>query len=413
MATDFGTIRAMKLTLRLILLIAMVPFAGNASDEIRGSVAEVLTAIKGRQFGQEFAVEAVVAAPFTTNDTRFVIRDQTGRVIIRRDFDWPDGAFRTGDAVCLRCEIGSTASTPAAAYFRGLTVRARNTSRDNAHGSWLVTANDDESANVLPLPRYLTAANVTLVFGGLLALTLAVVGWNTLLHRLVEQRSRDLTAERLVAFTADLKVEERTRLAIELHDTISQMLTGVALELDAARNFAGADPSEAERHLAIAARTLASCRNDLKNCMWDLRNQTLDDAHMDQAIRRTLAPHLAGAALSVRFNVDRVHLSENTALAILRIIRELAVNAVRHGQATSIRIAGCRDESRLRFSVRDNGRGFDPATRPGVEQGHFGLQGVSERVEFLGGSLKIESAAARGTYVRLSFPLPPDQPHRT
>ena len=404
----------MKPLLRtLLLLTALLPLAGNASDEIRGTVADVLAAIKGRQFGLEFAVEAVVAAPFATNDTRFVIRDQTGHVIVRRDFGWPDRPLRTGDAVTLRCEIGATASTPAAAFFRGLTVRARNASPGDAHGNWLVTARDDESANVLRLPRWLTAANVALVFGGLLALTLAALGWNALLRRLVDRRSRDLTAERLVSFTADLKVEERTRLAIELHDTIAQTLTGVALELDAARGLAPRSPAEAERHLDVAARALASCRNDLKNCMWDLRNQALDDDRLDTAIRRTLAPHLAGAALTVRFGVDRSLLSENTALAVLRIVRELTVNAVRHGHATAIRVAGCRDRTHLRFSVRDNGRGFDPATRPGVEQGHFGLQGVSERVEFLGGSLAIESSAAHGTSVRISFPLPPDPTPRT
>ncbi len=399
---------------RAIFLSALLlPLGGIASDEIRGSVADVLAAIRGRQFGQEFAVDAVVAAPFATNDVRFVIRDPTGRVIIRRDFDWPDAPLRVGDAISLSCEIGSTASTPAGAYFRRLTVRARNTSGDDAHGNWLVTAQSDESASVLRLPRYLTATNAAIGFGVLLALTLAVLGWNTLLHRLVDQRSRDLTAERLVAFTADLKVEERTRLAIELHDTIAQTLTGVSLELDAVRDFARADPSEAARHLAIAARALTSCRNDLKNCMWDLRNQTLGDAHMDLAIRRTLAPHLADAALAVRFSVDRSRLSENTALAILRIIRELTVNAVRHGQASSIRVAGALGGGHLLFSVRDNGRGFDPATRPGVEQGHFGLQGVSERVAFLGGSLEIESATARGTYVRITFPLSPNPTHRT
>lgn len=396
----------MKRSLRILLLTALLPFVGNASDEIRGTVADVLAAIKGRQFGQEFAVEAVVAAPFATNDPRFVIRDQTGRVIIRRDFDWPDGPLRVGDAISLSCEIGSTASTPAGAYFRRLTVRARNTSDGDAHGNWLVTAQNDESADVLRLPRYLTATNVALGFAILFALALAILAWNSFLHGLVDQRSRDLTAERQVAFTADLKVEERTRLAIELHDTLAQTLAGVSLEIDAVRDFVRNSPSEAERHLGIASRALLSCRNDLKNCMWDLRNQTLDDTRMDEAIRRTLAPHLAGAALAVRFNVDRAALSENTALAILRIVRELALNAIRHGKASVLRVAGSLSGARLLFSVRDNGCGFDPEARPGVEQGHFGLQGIAERVELLGGSLTIDSRPTAGTRVRISIDIP-------
>jgi signal transduction histidine kinase len=157
------------------------------------------------------------------------------------------------------------------------------------------------------------------------------------------------------------------------------------------------------RHLELASRTLASCRNDLRNCMWDLRNQTLDDVTMDDAIRRTLAPHLAGASLSVRFEVDRELFSDTTALAILRIIRELTVNAVLHGRATAIKVAGCIENGRLMFSVADNGCGFDPDSAPGVEQGHFGLQGVAERAERLNGELMIRSTPYKGTKAQVSI----------
>lgn len=396
----------MKRSLRILLLTALLPFAGNASDEIRGTVADVLAAIKGRQFGQEFAVEAVVAAPFATNDPRFVIRDQTGRVIIRRDFDWPDGPLRVGDAISLSCEIGSTASTPAGAYFRRLTVRARNTSDGDAHGNWLVTAQNDESADVLRLPRYLTATNVALGFAILFALALAILAWNSFLHGLVDRRCRELTAERLVSFSASLKVEERTRLAIELHDTLAQTLAGVSLEIDAVRDFSKESPAKASRHLDIASRALASCRNELRNCLWDLRSQTLDNISMDEAIRQTLAPHLATASLTVRFNVDRAALSDSTALSILRIIRELTINAIRHGRASAIKVAGCIEGPHLLFSVTDNGCGFDPTACPGIEQGHFGLQGVVERVESLDGSLRIDSSRESGTHARIVIAIP-------
>ena len=137
--------------------------------------------------------------------------------------------------------------------------------------------------------------------------------------------------------------------------------------------------------------------------MWDLRNQTLDDVTMDDAIRRTLAPHLAGASLSVRFEVDRELFSDTTALAILRIIRELTVNAVLHGRATAIKVAGCIENGRLMFSVADNGCGFDPDSAPGVEQGHFGLQGVAERAERLNGELMIRSTPYKGTKAQVSI----------
>lgn len=389
----------------ICLAAALAALAGIASDEIQGSAADVLAAIREKAIGRVYAFDALISVPPTDAEPQFVVRDRTGSVVIRRDFDWPDETFRAGDSVRLRCEIGSTASIPASAFFRSMTLVARNAVSGETHGNWLVTARSDESARVTRLPRYLTATNVLLALAGTTVLVLFVLAWNTLLRRHIDRRSRELANERLASFSSGLKVEERTRLSVELHDTISQMLTGISLELDAARDLAHSDAKEMDRHLELAARSLVSCRNDLRNCMWDLRNQTLDDVTMDDAISRTLAPHLSGASLAVRFAVDRELFSDTTALAILRIIRELVTNAIRHGKATSVKVAGCIEDDRLMFSVTDNGCGFDPASAPGVEQGHFGLQGVAERTERLNGELTVNSAPGRGTKALVSIVL--------
>ena len=395
-----------RTALCLVLLLTSLTPAARASDERSGTVADVLAAIREGRLGQVYAVNAVIATPPVADDDRFVIRDRTGSVVIRRDFDWPGDAFYAGDAVRLRCEIGSTASAPPGAYFRGLLPGVRRADSSDAHGTWLVSVKGDESAQVVRLPRGLTALNAGLTFGGLVLLVLAILAWNALLRRLADRRGQELANERLAAATSGLKVEERTRLSVELHDTIAQMLTGVALEIDAARDLAARDQDGMTRHLDLAARTLQSCRNDLRNCMWDLRNQTLDDISMDEAIRRTLAPHLNGARLAVRFDVPREIISDNTALAILRIVRELALNAIRHGRATALRVAGCIEGDRLLFSVQDNGCGFDPAAANGLDQGHFGLQGIAERIDRFEGEMDISSAVGRGTHVGLSIKIP-------
>lgn len=389
-------------TFLLALFAALVSYG---SGEIQGSVADVLSAIKKRNVGRVYALRAQIVSPPIQSDSRFIVRDKTGSVVIRCDLDCPDSTFRAGDIVLLQCEIGSTASTPAAAYFRNMSLVSRSTEGAESHGNWLITTKTDESAQVFKLPRYVTAINVSLFLIGLLILFLVVLAWNTLLRRIIDRRSRELTNERMASFTSSLKVEERTRLAVELHDTIAQTLAGVSLELDAARDFSHSNLETMKRHLDCASRTLTSCRNDLRNCMWDLRNQTLDDISMDEAIRRTLAPHLSGAVLSVRFSVDRELFSDNTALSILRIIRELTLNAIRHGHATDIKVAGCIEGDKLRFSVKDNGCGFNTASSPGVEQGHFGLQGVAERAEALGGEFSIESATGKGTHATVTINL--------
>lgn len=389
----------------ICLIFSVAALVAAASDEIQGSTAEVLEAIKSKEIGKVYAFNALISVPPASGESQFVVRDKTGSVVIRRDFDWPTEKFRTGDNVRIRCEIGSTASIPAAAFFRNISLVSRSTASGESRGNWLVTAKEDESAKITKLPHYLTPTNILLAICSAATLILVILAWNTLLRRHIDRRSRELASERLASFSTSLKVEERTRLSVELHDTISQMLTGIALELDAARDFAQSDTKEMNRHLDLAARTLSSCRNDLRNCMWDLRNQTLDDYTMDEAIRRTLAPHISGVSLSVRFAINRELLSDTTALAILRIIRELTHNAVRHGKATTIKIAGCIENSTLLFSVTDNGGGFDPAAAPGVEQGHFGLQGITERTEQLNGELKINSTRGKGTKAVVSIVL--------
>lgn len=129
---------------------------------------------------------------------------------------------------------------------------------------------------------------------------------------------------------------------------------------------------------------------------------------MTEAVRRTVAPHVGDIAVSIRFNVPRERLSEPTTHDILRIVRELVVNAIRHGRATQIRIAGeCRDGF-VRFSVRDDGCGFDPNAAPGPQAGHFGLQGIRERIEARGGILALDSSPGHGTKAVVTFPSEED-----
>ena len=115
---------------------------------------------------------------------------------------------------------------------------------------------------------------------------------------------------------------------------------------------------------------------------------------------------LADAQLQVRFNVPRRKIPDNAFHNILCIIRELVVNAVRHGHANTLKVAGTVDGGRLLFSVADDGCGFDPAKRPGMEQGHFGLEGVTERVKALGGTADIASVPGKGSRISINIPIP-------
>ena len=234
------------------------------------------------------------------------------------------------------------------------------------------------------------------VIGALLVCLVVILIWNFTLRVMSERRGVQLARETIGRVKSDLKVEERTRLAVELHDSISQTLTGVALQVDSATTANAAANPAVDRYLGLARQMLSSCRKELQGCLWDLRGRTFEEKDLNEAILRAIGPQAGTARLTVRFNVQREALSETTLHALLRIARELVVNAVRHGKASEIRIAGELKEEILRFSVRDNGCGFVPAAAPGPALGHFGLRGIRERLAEYDGTLEIASQLGQG-----------------
>ncbi|MBR6586163.1 MAG: hypothetical protein IKK82_01970, partial [Kiritimatiellae bacterium] len=188
---------------------------------------------------------------------------------------------------------------------------------------FMIIVRKPDDIRILSYPPWWTPGRLLAVISGLLAALTGIFVWNRSLNRLAERRGRELTAETMARASADLKVGERTRLAIELHDSLSQNLTGVSLEIAAATSLAPQGAEQTLQHLNIATKTLKSCRDELRNCIWDLRNDALEQADMNEAIRRTLCPHVNGVNLTVCFNVPRELLSDNTTHALLRMIREL------------------------------------------------------------------------------------------
>lgn len=264
-------------------------------------------------------------------------------------------------------------------------------------GMALVIRSPDD-VRIVGGPPLLTVGRLSAAVVILLAFLLGVIAWNRVLNGLVNRRSRELIKEQIARTVSQLKVGERTRLAVELHDALSQNLAAVACLVGTARRAVDSGDAAAGKQLQTTERILNSCRTELKHCLFDLRSDMLEKRDFSEAIRVTLDQLNAAAEIAVRFSVPRARMTDSTAHAILCIIRELVSNAVRHGRATRIHVAGSIDGDTLRFSVRDNGTGFDPAASPGPREGHFGLDGIRDRVQRIGGDFQIDSSPGKGTY---------------
>ncbi|MBR3220690.1 MAG: sensor histidine kinase [Kiritimatiellae bacterium] len=266
-----------------------------------------------------------------------------------------------------------------------------------------VVVNAPDDLRELARPSWWTPGRLAVVIIILVLTLVVILVWNRMLKILSERRGRALCDEQMSSAISELRVEERTRLAVELHDSISQVLTGIALQIDAAIGSGIDGTTKAGGFLATARSMLASCRHELRCCIWDLRARTFEEQDLPGAIRQTLAPHIGDIPLLIRFSIPRSILSESLAHDMLRIMRELAVNAVRHGKASQIKVFGeCRGNL-VRFCVKDDGCGFDQSTAPGPAQGHFGLSGIRERVERRNGEMSVESSPGKGTSVTVSL----------
>ena len=267
-----------------------------------------------------------------------------------------------------------------------------------------VIARGPDDIHVISRPPFWSGGRLFILIGALFSVIVAILIWNRILNRLVFRRSRQLLREQYARRASELRIHERTRLAVELHDTLSQNLIGVACQITSAQNAIPSANTLAHQRLNAAEHTLQSCRTELRQVLADLRGSALELPRIDEALRLVLNDIAHGVDLVIRFSVPRVRLSDRTLHASLCIIRELVGNAIRHGAATSIWIAGAIDGATLQFSVRENGRGFNPTSCPGPQQGHFGLDGIRNRVKRLNGKFTLNSTAGKGSYATISLP---------
>ncbi len=263
---------------------------------------------------------------------------------------------------------------------------------------------DAGAIRVRTVPSWWTPWRLGAVFAGAGISVAGLLAWGMMLRRKVRVRTELLAREMHFRREAELITGERSRLAMELHDGVSQVLSAAAFQLEAVTRDLPADERE-EHRLRLVKKLLEHGREDLRRAVWDLTPGSLENLGFKAALGKMAeAITIEGGPAVVVDASDAVDgIPSRVRAHLFRLIQEGTTNAVRHSGAAVIRIGVATNGACISISVKDDGRGFDQAASPGPGEGHFGLYSMKSRVGLLKGEMKVESSP-QGTSIRVRIP---------
>ena len=199
-------------------------------------------------------------------------------------------------------------------------------------------------------------------------------------------------------------VEERNRLARELHDAVSQKLFGLVLNAEAASTLLARDPAAASDQVARLGELAQEALEELRGLIFELRPASLEEEGLAATLRKhvDMLRRVHGRDVELRIT-GAARTAPETDGEVLRIAQEALNNALRHADAERIELRLQARDGRLTLTVADDGIGFDPAA-PGLRARRLGLTSMEERARALGGTLAVVSRPGDGTTVTLEVP---------
>lgn len=239
------------------------------------------------------------------------------------------------------------------------------------------------------------------------------IGW------IVERGRLYASLERAMAQI--LQSDERMlgRIGLDIHDGPTQHLSVALLEvqlLEAELNDAEASgatlPTVLRPALGRIYETLGGALHEMRELIGHLRPAQFESRRLDEILRDAMVAHESRTGNpvepDVRGEFADADVSLTQKITFYRILQEALNNAHRHGQARNVRVSLVQDPAGIQMEVIDDGGGFDPDAaqrpRPGVPQARYGLVGMRDRTQLLGGTFEVESAAGRGTVLRVYLP---------
>ena len=265
----------------------------------------------------------------------------------------------------------------------------------------------ESDVRVLQTPSWWTAQHFFAVAAvAMLALGAALL-WNLQLKRQVWRKStllaREISARRDAVMEFRTTMRERNRLAANLHDTLPQSMSGIGLQLDACEFSLRKLGIESLPPLEVARRMVEYAISELRGAVWEMRSLSLRGRSFTAALQAVVDQAVNGHTTRVTIHtegpLERIPdvLSGN----LLLIVQEAFRNALQHGKPTTIDLTVSTEApgAPIYLDLHDDGSGFTPGSQQGPEQGHYGIVGMRERAERLGGSLRLESSPGHGTRI--------------
>ncbi len=228
-----------------------------------------------------------------------------------------------------------------------------------------------------------------------------------LLHTAGDMLSMAIERARLYNQSRQLgALEERNRLAREIHDTLAQGLTGIAMNLEAvdAMIDSGKTPEDIQHFVQAAMRMTRASLDEARRSVLDLRAASLDGKSLPEALNDLAEVYRKNLKLHIVVTTVGNHqpLPARIEVGLFRVAQEALVNAQKHAEANSVSVMLKMQPEQVQLVVQDDGRGFEPDSIP---PGRFGLIGLNERVKLMGGALEIQSSQGQGTRLAVTVPL--------
>jgi signal transduction histidine kinase len=250
-------------------------------------------------------------------------------------------------------------------------------------------------------------------WSGLLALWMrSVMRESTERKRLIEQLEQAQSSLAEVEHQAGV-LQERQRMAQEIHDTLAQSFTSIVMQLEAADQVLSQSETDGRNRIQRARETARAGLAEARRLVQALRPSQLENASLTEALARTTRRIMQETDLKIDFTVTGIPspLHPDVEITLLRALQEGLTNIQKHAGASQVSVTLSYMEDQIALDIQDDGSGFDPEVvlrTTDVRQGGFGLKVMRSRVEQLGGEVILESSLGNGTTLAVQIPLETD-----